>query len=138
MEAVMTDYWYYNAGIDPDTTLSENVQSKVKRYQDPSNREVLSRFMCHDLRTVNRYYASNPGVKEALGIRYMFQQSFAQATMDAQAKAGIDLKQQVPPLPQLQLRSQSRRQSERHPPLQHSVRQGELQPIVPSSAAMMN
>ncbi|KAI4800292.1 hypothetical protein KUCAC02_013337, partial [Chaenocephalus aceratus] len=61
----------------------------VKRYQDPSNREVLSRFMCHDLRTANRYYACNPGVKEALGIRYMFQQSFAQATMDAQAEAGI-------------------------------------------------
>ncbi|KAJ4935417.1 hypothetical protein JOQ06_016950 [Pogonophryne albipinna] len=65
-------------------------QPRVKRYQDPSNREVLSRFMCHDLRTANRYDASNPAVKEALGIRYMFQQSFAQATMDAQAEARIE------------------------------------------------
>ncbi|KAI4800297.1 hypothetical protein KUCAC02_013342 [Chaenocephalus aceratus] len=137
MEAVMTEYRDYNAGIDPDTKLEVTVHQfhvkrrkldslpsygdlekclsasvkriihvkasgvdshtllctaladTVKRYQDPSNREVLSRFMCHDLRTANRYYACNPGVKEALGIRYMFQQSFAQATMDAQAEAGI-------------------------------------------------
>ncbi|XP_010793018.1 uncharacterized protein, partial [Notothenia coriiceps] len=70
----MTEYRDYNAGIDPDTKLSENVQPKVKRYQDPSN----------------RYYASNPGVKEALGIRHMFTDSIAQATMDAQAEAGIE------------------------------------------------
>ncbi|KAI4800289.1 hypothetical protein KUCAC02_013334 [Chaenocephalus aceratus] len=67
------------------TLLRTALADTVKRYQDPSNREVLSRFMCHDLRTANRYYACNPGVKEALGIRYMFQQSFAQATMDAEA-----------------------------------------------------
>ncbi|KAJ4935419.1 hypothetical protein JOQ06_016952 [Pogonophryne albipinna] len=70
-------------------TLPPSMEA-VKRYQDPSNREVLSRFMCHDLRTANRYDASNPAVKEALGIRYMFQQSFAQATMDAQAEARIE------------------------------------------------
>lgn len=29
--AVMTEYRYYNAGIDPDRKLSENVQSKVSR-----------------------------------------------------------------------------------------------------------
>nr|XP_033933805.1 uncharacterized protein LOC117441898 [Pseudochaenichthys georgianus] len=34
MEAVMADYWYYNTGIDPDTTLSENVQSKVSRVKN--------------------------------------------------------------------------------------------------------
>ncbi|KAI4791015.1 hypothetical protein KUCAC02_034263, partial [Chaenocephalus aceratus] len=31
MEAVMTEYQYYNTGIDPDTKLSENVQSTVSR-----------------------------------------------------------------------------------------------------------
>ncbi|KAK5920101.1 hypothetical protein CgunFtcFv8_023941 [Champsocephalus gunnari] len=126
MEAVMTEYRYYNAGVDPDTKLSENVRSKVKRYQDPSKREVLLRFMCHDLRTSNRYYASNPGVKEALGIRYMFQQSFAQATMDAQAEAGMEPEAAGPSAARA-----SERQSERHPLFE----QGELQPIVPSSAA---
>ncbi|KAI4789954.1 hypothetical protein KUCAC02_034923 [Chaenocephalus aceratus] len=48
------------------TLLRTALADTVKRYQDPSNCE------------------------EALGIRYMFQQLFAQATMDAQAEAGIE------------------------------------------------
>ncbi|KAI4800627.1 hypothetical protein KUCAC02_009554 [Chaenocephalus aceratus] len=99
------------------TLLCTALADTVKRYQDPSKREVLSRFMCHDLRTSNRYYASNPGVKEALGIRYMFQQSFAQATMDAQAEAGMEPEAAGPSAARA-----SERQSERHPPFE----QGEL------------
>ncbi|XP_033933792.1 uncharacterized protein [Pseudochaenichthys georgianus] len=145
IEAVMAEYRDYNAGIDPDTKLSGDVQSKVKVYQDPSN----------------RYYACNPGDKEALGIRHMFTDSIAQATMDAQAEAVIEAEaagpsappaqsqrqsesgsgsERHPPLPQLQSQSESQSQlqseskSERRPPLQHSLRQGELQSIVPRSA----
>ncbi|KAI4795677.1 hypothetical protein KUCAC02_029719 [Chaenocephalus aceratus] len=83
IEAVMTEYRDYNAGIDPDTKLSGDVQSKVKVYQDPSN----------------RYYASNPGVKEALSIRQMFTDSIAQATTDAQAEAGIEAEAAGPSAP---------------------------------------
>ncbi|KAK5917628.1 hypothetical protein CgunFtcFv8_002459 [Champsocephalus gunnari] len=100
IEAVMTENRDYNAGIDPDTTLSEDVPSKVKRCQDPSN----------------RYDASNPGVKEALGIRHMFTDSIAQATMDAQAEAGIEAEAAGPPAPKAKRKRKRKPKTSSTPP----------------------
>ncbi|XP_034095795.1 uncharacterized protein LOC117562121 [Gymnodraco acuticeps] len=47
----------------------------AKRFQDISNRQRVSDFMCHNTATADTFYAKNPSLKEAADIRMLFTES---------------------------------------------------------------
>ncbi|XP_034070884.1 uncharacterized protein LOC117545262 [Gymnodraco acuticeps] len=58
----------------------------AKRFQDISNRQRVSDFMCHNTATADKFYAKNPSLKEAADIRMLFTESLQAA---AAAASGV-------------------------------------------------
>ncbi|XP_034076558.1 uncharacterized protein LOC117549075 [Gymnodraco acuticeps] len=65
------------------TNLRTVHADNAKRFQDISNRQRVSDFMCHNTATADTFYAKNPSLKDAADIRLLFTESLPAAAAAA-------------------------------------------------------
>ncbi|XP_041840379.1 uncharacterized protein LOC121639285 [Melanotaenia boesemani] len=57
------------------TLIRTAIATYAKQSSNPADRKKVAEYMCHDVRTADKYYARNPDVAEAAAIRGIFASS---------------------------------------------------------------
>ncbi|XP_041835362.1 uncharacterized protein LOC121636137 [Melanotaenia boesemani] len=60
------------------TLLRTAIATYAKQSSNPADRKKVAEYMCHDVRTADKFYARNPDVTEAAAIRGIFSSSLGE------------------------------------------------------------